>query len=609
MVILFLTMSPNDIHRSVDPLTPTASRRRLLQVGATVGIVGAGPIRTVAAHDHSSSDDLEKYVQSLPIPEERVPDGKHGGATYHEIQIEEAQHSFHPDLSDTTIWGYDGQFPGPIISARRGQRLAVRFDNSQLPDEHLFEVDERIPGTTSENYVGYDGPVPAVRTSTHFHGLNIAPESDGQSDMWTSPDGVEGPRFSTAIQEVPNRQPRLTAAYHDHARSIARLNLYAGLVGPYYIRSKREQQLNLPAGDYDIPLLLADRTFTEDGELHYPDQFVPDFGGDTATVNGAAWPYLEVEPRRYRLRLINGSNGRTFDLELVNEEGDRTHHNDGHDTVPTLYQFSPGHGYLEEMVSIGPGGELSSLLLTTLERADIVVDFSDHAGETFTLVNHAEFPFAGGMDHDGMGMEADQDDMEFPQLHEIMQIRVGKKREGTDTSADPADLTLPQMPGINPKAARTTREITMEMEEDDYGLTVHTLNERRWGDPIEIKPQLGTTEIWELVNNDHHTHPIHPHLVAFEVLDREQHGDHNEGDHDGHGADDHADDHNEDHDSFGPLPNERGEKDTVRVDPGETVRIAVQFKRFAGEFPVHCHILEHEDHDMMRSFEVITGDG
>ena len=594
-----MAMSPDEIPRSVDARMPVVSRRMLLQVGATMGIVGAMPIRAVAPQSHSSPD-LDKYVQSLPIPAERASDGKHEGATYHEVPIEEATHSFHPDLDDTTIWGYDGQFPGPILSARRGQRLAVEFDNTGLPDKHLFEVDERIPGTTSENYVEYDGPVPEVRTSTHFHGLNIAPESDGQSDMWTSPDGMEGPRFSTAIQKVPNRQPRLTAAYHDHARSIARLNLYAGLVGPYFIRSKREQQLNLPSGAYDIPLLLADRTFTEDGELYYPDQFVPDFGGDTATVNGAAWPYLEVEPRRYRFRFINGSNGRTFDLELVNGVSDGS--------VPMLYQFSPGHGYLDEVVSIGPGDDLESLLLSTLERADIVVDFSGHAGETFTLVNHAEFPFAGGMDHDNMDMDSDQNDMEFPQLHEIMQFRVDEEQDGTDTSADPADLTLPRMPGINPKAARTTREITMEMEMDE-GLMVHTLNERRWGDPIEITPQLGTTEVWELVNNDHHTHPIHPHLVTFEVLGRERHDDHNEIHHDGHGADDEGDDHDNDHDVDDPLPNERGEKDTVRVDPGETVRIAIRFERFAGEFPVHCHILEHEDHDMMRSFEVVTGDG
>ncbi|WP_323675104.1 multicopper oxidase domain-containing protein [Halorubellus sp. PRR65] len=538
-----------------------------------------------------SSPDLEKYVQALPRPGERSPDGTYRGADYHEVAVEEATHSFHPDLGETTIWGFDGQFPGPIIAGRRGQRLALRFDNGDLPDEHLFEVDERIPGTTTENYVGYDGPVPEVRTVTHVHGLNVDPANDGQAEMWTSPDGVTGPRFVDDVQELPNRQSRLTSSYHDHTRGVSRLNNYAGLVGAYYIRSPQEEQLALPDGEYDVPLVLADRAFEDDGSLHYPEEFVPNFAGDVPTVNGAAWPYVEVEPRRYRFRFLNVSNGRTYDIGLETEGGS---HDDAHD-VPTLHQISPGHGFLDEVVSIGHGGDMESLVVAPFERADVIVDFSEHAGETFTVTNDAAFPYGGGTSHDdGMsGMGEDDgghgDDGGHPQIGELMQFRVADEVSEPDDTADPTELRLPTRNRVNPEAARTTRKVTMGMSMDEHGLMVHNLNGKEWGDGIDVKPQRGSTEIWELENNTMHTHPIHLHMVEFEVLERDRGDEH--------------------HGPRGPLPNERGGKDVVRVDPGETVRIAMQFGDFTGRFPFHCHILEHEEYDMMRSFKVVTGSG
>lgn len=160
-----------------------------------------------------------------------------------------------------------------------------------------------------------------MRTVTHFHGLNIEPESDGQAEMWASPTGVTGPRFVKHVHEVPNRQPRLTSSYHGHALGISRLNVYAGLVGFYFVTSRKEVQLDLPSGEYDVPLMLHDRSFDEDGSLHYPDSFEPNVAGDTAVVNGAVWPYLEVEPRRYRLRFLNTSNSRTYNLHFQNEDG------------------------------------------------------------------------------------------------------------------------------------------------------------------------------------------------------------------------------------------------------------------------------------------------
>jgi len=578
------------------------SRRSLLRISASLGVTGALTKGALASEsdssesEHHRSPDLDKYVQPLPIPEERDADGWYRGADYHEIPIEETSHSFHPDLGETTIWGFDGQFPGPILSAYRGERLAVEFDNSGLPEDHLFEIDERIPGTTSDNYVDYDGPVPDVRNVTHIHGLNVNPEADGQAEMWTSPDGVTGPRFADAVQEFPNRQPRYTGMYHDHARGISRLNNYAGLVGPYIIKSRREEFMDLPDGEYDVPLVLADRTFHDDGELFYPDEFMATFAGDTSTVNGAVWPYMEVEPRKYRFRIINLSNSRAYDLGLRNENGD------DHD-VPTKYQISASHGFLDEVVPISHGEDMESLVVAPFERAEIVVDFSEYAGETLTVTNGADFPYAGGShsesgDHssgsDSGGMDMGDGGMDMghdgikPQFDEVMQFQVTEEVSEPDWNDHPTDLWLPDSLTTDPEEAETTRTITMGMGMDEHGLMRHHLNDRHWGDGVHQQPQLGSTEIWELVNDTDHTHPIHLHLVHFDVIEREQ--------------------HDSDHGPQPPLPNERGGKDTVRVDPGETVRIAVEFGDYTGKFPFHCHILEHEEHDMMRQFEVVGGE-
>ena len=553
------------------------NRRNLLKAtGATIGLAGGLPIST--GRVVAGASNLAKYVQPLPIPEVREPDGTREGTDYYEIPIEEFSKRLHPDLPETTLWGFDGEFPGPIIQARRNERIEVRFDNTNLPSEHLLNVDDRIVGTKPEDYPGYDGPVPEVRTVTHFHGLNVEPDSDGQAEMWKSPDGVTGPRFAKHVHDVPNRQSRLTSTYHDHAMGLSRLNIYAGLVGFYFIRSQNEERLDLPSGEYDVPLMLQDRTFEKDGSLHYPRSFEANVAGDTAVVNGAVWPYLEVEPRRYRLRFVNASNGRTYNLRLENDRASGD--------APTLYQFAAGHGFLRRVVPVGPDGDLESLLLAPFERGDVIVDFSDHAGETFTVTNDAKFPFEG-LDNDGHKEHSGGDDghgQAGPPLEELLEIRVAESSPGpADTSADPTGLELPPSPRVAERTARETREMTMEMVQDEHGLNTHLLNGRGFHDETVIKPQLGTTEIWELTNDTMHTHPIHLHLVEFEVIGRGPDGTHE------------------------PDPNERVGKDTVRVDPGETVRIAVQFGDFAGQFPWHCHIVEHEDHKMMRPFEVVKG--
>lgn len=449
-------------------MPPEYTRRTMLRATGAAVATGGALARTVGRADARTSPDLAKYVQPLPRPDVRDPDGKRKGATYYDIPLVEFSERLHPDLPATTLWGYDGEYPGPIIQARRNERLKLRFDNSRLPSEHLLSVDDRIDGTRPEDYPNYDGPVPAVRTVTHVHGLNVEPESDGQAEMWTSPGGVTGPRFEKHVQDVPNRQARMTSSYHDHALGISRLNNYAGLNGFYFITSSREERLGLPSGEYDVPLMLHDRSFEPDGSLHYPDSFVANVAGDTAVVNGAVWPYLEVEPRRYRLRFVNTSNGRVYDMRLENDSDDEA-------SVPTLHQFAAGHGFLERVVPIGPNGDLESLVVAPFERGDVVVDFSDHAGETFTVTNHAEFPFAGG-GHDEGG--DDGHGGSGPALGELFQIRVTESSGSvTDDSADPTSLTLPSNTGPTRDAARETRQMEMTMTRDEYGLAKHLLND------------------------------------------------------------------------------------------------------------------------------------
>jgi FtsP/CotA-like multicopper oxidase with cupredoxin domain len=549
------------------------SRRRLLQTGAAVGIAGILPqiSNSMAARSAPSSPALDKFVQSLPVPEVRKPDGTKDGAESYRITREEFTQNLHPDLPKTTLWGFDGAYPGPLIEAQRGKPLMVRFDNEGLPTDHLFEIDERIPGTTAENHPVYekDSPVPDVRTVTHFHGLKVASENDGQSLMWTSPEGVVGPGFANKWQSLPMNQSRTTSTYHDHTLGIVRLNAYAGLLGMYTIRSQAEADLNLPSDEYDIPLLLQDKTFNSDGSLWYPDNFTPMFAGNTAVVNGAVWPYVEVEPRRYRFRLVNGANHRTFSLKLSNESSQG---------APTMYQFAPDHGFLESVVPIGPGGDMDSLVIQPFERGEVIVDFSDHAGETFTLTNTAELPYVG--ENSGSN------------LREIMQIRVTNPSEPpTDNSADPSNLDLPFTDKFDKDKVSKTREMELNQTYNrDKKLVKYLLNgygmvEAADDDKKGIVPtQLGATEIWELTNKTAGSHPIHLHLVTFKVIGRGPDG------------------------TKPPQPNERGYKDVVRVGPGETVRFLTRFEGYTGEYPWHCHMLEHEDYEMMIKFAV-QGDG
>lgn len=508
---------------------------------------------------------IRKFVNRLPIPRQALPinydtcKGKWPKRPFYRIYMRENYHRFHKDFPLTKIWGYNGKYPGPIIEAEKDVPIRIQWIN-QLPDKHILPVDRSLHGC---------GDSPDNCAVVHLHGANVASSSDGHPDAWFTPGYRNvGPSFSRKIYEYPNHQPGATLWYHDHVGGMTRLNVYAGLLGLYILRDPLEKRLNLPQGDYEIPLIIQDKQFNEDGSLFYPDNATPPvdkptpstpsfFFGNTVVVNGKIWPYLNVEPRKYRFRILNGSNTRAYTLSLSNGG--------------SFIQIGTDLGLLRHPM------ELSTFTLEPAERIDVIIDFSKYKEQEIILNNSA-----GGLDPD-------------EDMSDIMKFRVVLPLKGKDTSEVPEDLSFYH--SVNPNLA--VRERTMHLVEstDDFGRVIHLLNGRRWHDPVTEIVKKDTIEIWHLVNHFDFPHPIHLHLVHFEILGRKPFT-----------AEDFDDQGNYIYNPdqlTPPLPYEQGLKDTVSAFPGEVTTIAVHFKNHIGHYVWHCHILEHEDNDMMRPLKVV----
>ncbi|OAZ67484.1 Spore coat protein [Bacillus siamensis] len=506
---------------------------------------------------------LEKFADELPIIETLKPQKKSDGSTYYEVTMKECFHKLHRDLPPTRLWGYNGLFPGPTIDVNQGESIYVKWMND-LPDKHFLPVDHTIHHSES----GHQEP--DVRTVVHLHGGETPPDSDGYPEAWFTRDFKEtGPYFEKEVYHYPNKQRGALLWYHDHAMAATRLNVYAGLAGMYIIRERKEKQLKLPAGEYDVPLMILDRTLNDDGSLSYPSgpdnpsetlptpSIVPFLCGNTILVNGKAWPYMEVEPRTYRFRILNASNTRTFTLSLNN--GGR------------FIQIGSDGGLLPRSV------RTQTISLAPAERYDVLIDFSAFDGEHIILTNGT-----------GCGGDVNPDTDA-----NVMQFRVTKPLKGEDTSRKPKYLSA--MPDMTSKRIHNIRTLKLTNTQDKYGRPVLTLNNKRWHDPVTEAPKLGTTEIWSIINPMGGTHPIHLHLVSFQVLDRRPFD-------------------LERYNKFGdivytgpavpPPPSEKGWKDTVQAHSGEVIRIAATFAPYSGRYVWHCHILEHEDYDMMRPMDV-----
>jgi len=502
------------------------------------------PARAAPRVANLNPDHFERFVDALPIPPVARPSGETAAAGARErmplyrIPMRAAQVKLHRDLPPTRVWTYGGSIPGLTLDTRAGQPIAVDWVND-LPPRHFLPIDHTLHGA--------EKGTPEVRGIVHLHGGRTPPEADGYPEDWYVPG-----KSKTYI--YPNEQDAALLWYHDHAMGVNRLNMYAGLFGLHIVRDAAEEALHLPSGKYEIPLSLFDRDLRPDGQLSYPvaadpeNPWVPEAFGELHLVNGKIFPYLRVEPRKYRFRILNAANGRFYRLSL--SEG------------AEMQQIGSDQGLLAAPVHV------PYLQLAPGERADVVIDFAQHRGAQILLNSDAVV---------------------------LMQFRVDEQRV-----ADPSELptTLRALPRLAESSARLTRRLTLDENMSGKGESQGMLlNKTPWHAPITERPVLGTTEIWELINLTEDVHPIHLHMVRFQILDRRP------------------------FESFqymtqgtlryladasAPDANEMGWKDTARVNAGTVTRIIVPFHGYAGRYVWHCHILEHEDNEMMRPYEILA---
>ena len=504
---------------------------------------------------------LEPFVDALPIPAVAQPvTGQPGGAASYDMAMRETQQQLHRDLPPTTVWGYDDgagpAYPARTIEAGVAAPVTVTWINDlrdtsaggALRTSHYLPVDTCPHGATENQ---------DARTVVHLHGGHVEAASDGYPES-TFPPGQQ------VVYQYPNWQLPSTLWYHDHALGITRLNVIMGLAGFYLIRDAYEQSLGLPSGEFEVPLAIQDRTFNPDGSFQYPAVWQDLFFGDTVLVNGKVWPFLNVKQGKYRFRLLNGSTSRTYTLTLS--------------TGAPFEQIGAEGGLLPAPVSV------NEITLGPGERADVVVDFAPYApGTEVILTNSAPTPFPGDP---GVGV-----------IPNVMKFVV--TAAAGHTAALPAALR--PMEVLQEADASVTREFHLEkgpgntcspFEWEIRSIVGGAVVGSKWVDLTEF-PELGETEIWKFVNRSGMTHPMHMHLVMFQVLDRQ-------------GFDEIGGEIVPIGSPVPPPPQEAGWKDTVQVGPNEIVRVIARFENYTGLYAYHCHILEHEDHEMMRQFQSVA---
>ncbi|GGP53112.1 multicopper oxidase family protein [Streptomyces abikoensis] len=524
-------------------------------VGAAMTVGAAGWARLAGASTGrvlASEGPLpEPFGVPLPVPPVARPVRGEGGADVYEVEQREGRVEILPGRK-TTVWGYDGIFPGPTFVARSGRRTVLRVRNGL-----------------------------AVPTVTHLHGGVTPPESDGyptdlllparcspggpsQAHDGMGDDGMgdeHDGRVSIGYRtyEYPLPQRAATLWYHDHRMDFSAPQVWRGLAGFFLIGDEEEARLPLPGGDRDVPLMLCDRSFEEDGSFRHPapaptsapapghghDAFPDGVLGDVQLVNGAPWPVLEVSATRYRFRFLNASNARRYRLRLEAEGG------------------RPGGRF----VQIGSDGgllaapqSLAAIDMAPGERCDAVVDFAGFPlGSRITLRNTAA---EGGM----------RDVMRF---HVVRRGRRGER----DDSRVPARLAA-SFERLSPSAAMPVRVFDFRRTHTGGGgedRQMWTINGRpfRTG-AVLASPRLGSVERWRFSSDFHH--PVHVHLAQFQVVARG---------------------------GRPPAAADAGWKDTVDVRPYEVVEVLARFAGYRGRYMLHCHNLEHEDMAMMGDFQVV----
>jgi spore coat protein A, manganese oxidase len=564
-------------------MTTRISRRRLLNYGLL--LPGALAVRwapSASAATAVRSGRLAKYVQPLPVPGAGIVIATPSGPNAFWFNQTQISRQLHPALPPTPLWAYDdgsglagqdGSF-GMAVVAQSGTPLTVRYTHA-LPATYpaWIPVDTRLTPLGNE-----------VRLMTHLHGGFVAAESDGNPAV--TPYGFGPGQTQTVF--YTNQLPQMPASllwFHDHGLGTTRLNVFAGLAAAYILRDQFDtgtepNPIGIPGGAYEIPLVIQDRQFNRDGTFLYPTSdiagatWIGEYFGDVMLVNGKVWPFLNVEPRMYRFRILNGCNARILSLDIGG---------------PALWQIGAEGGLFDGAVAV------KQLVLAPAERADVLIDFTKFAGETLVIKNHQpRKPVSNPA----------------PSLEAVMQIRVGTTVTHIGPTAIPSSLPGRAADLHDPV---TTRYITLneiDPEEVDWFLD---LNAMHFGEgPTMETPKVGTVEDWVYVNVTGDTHPMHTHLVTFQVIgrtpfDAEAYERAYGGPNGVPGGIDPTPF------ATGPMhppePEERGFKDTVKANPGQFTTIRAKFDLPTGvtapqDYVYHCHIVEHEDNDMMRPFTV-----
>ncbi len=542
----------------------------------------------------------------------------------------------------TKVWGYEGEAknavtgedlgsvkstPGCTFEAIQGVAIQVKWVNNLVdsagnPLSYMLPVDPTLHWANPNNMEMSSGTAPAfppgyseaqtpVPIVTHLHGGEDPSASDGNPNAWFTADGKHGSAYNTAVATeansavyvYPNGQPPTTLWYHDHALGLTRLNVLSGLAGFYLIRNASDPvEALLPHGEYEMPLVFQDRSFQTDGSLYYPSNGVnPTIHpywqtaplGNSIIVNGKAWPNMNVKQGQYRFRILDGSNNRFYSISFSNGM--------------TFTQIGADGGYLKSPT------QLTSLLIGPAERADILVDFSNvPVGTKIVLQNIAGFP------------SSEENPLTTGQLMQF--TVVGEK--GFTTNSLPSNLN-PTLVGDFPTlpAPSKQRIFTLTSVPGPNGAAQMLIDGQRWAATVSETPELGSTEDWILLNPTMDAHPMHVHLVQFQIVKRQQfnittymaewtslNGD---------PPLNHTTVNVPSLDPYligtstTPSQSEQAWKDTVIVNSGEVVTIRLRWTEQNGNpFPFdatagpgyvwHCHLLEHEDNEMMRPYIVVS---
>jgi spore coat protein A len=558
------------------------TRRRFLQYGAGISAALTMPWAQPSAAFAAMGGKLGKYLEQVPLPGNGIVVATPTGSNQYLFTQTQITRRLHPQLPPTPLWAYDdgsglagqaGSF-GMAVVAKTGTPLSVSFTND-LPATYpaWIPVDTRLTPLGNQ-----------VRVMTHLHGGFVAADSDGNPAV--TPDGFGPGQTQTVL--YPNQSPQMPASllwFHDHGLGATRLNVFAGLAAAYLLRDQFDtgdepNPIGIPGGAYEVPLVIQDRQFNPDGTFLYPTSdiegvtWIGEYFGDVMLVNGKVWPFLNVEPRLYRLRILNGCNARILNLGLGGVR---------------MWQIGAEGGMWDRPVPV------TRLVLAPAERADVLVDFRRSSGQTLVMKNSSPpKPVV----------------TPAPSLTTVMQLRVGT------TVTQPGPTTIPtSLPGraANLPAPTTTRYITLnEIGVDTAGWFLN-LNGLHFEDPATETPTVGSVEDWVYINLTGDTHPMHTHLFTHQVIGRTPFNV--EAYEAAVGAGPGGVPGGIDPTLFAtgpmqpPAPEERGFKDTTKANPGYFTTIRGRFDLPAGvtapqTYVHHCHIVEHEDNDMMRPFTV-----